>query len=814
MTTDLKAVVRSLAKAPGFTLIVVLTLALGIGVNTAIFSFFNAILLRPLPFAEPERTVLVKDRARDFGQIVGTKVGLFSEDFREIERLARSFQGMATFTLDVATLKGRERPDLVFGSVVSHGFFSVLGSEAAVGRRFSEQDRRDGMGRLLVLSHKYWKSAFGGDPAVVGQGVTLNNVTFTVVGVMPPDFDFPRSVNFWATPAEAVPEAMIGSEPGMDRGNNNAGRGNALRSMVARLRPGVTLASAERELGSIAEGLPNPNQVKRSMFLVTVRDQTVGETRPALITLLGCVGIVLVIACANVANLILSRSATRQQEVKLRLALGSSLWLIARRQLVESLVLSLVGGGLGLLLSRGALNLFVQAAPDSIPRLSYVGIDGAVVAFALGVSVLTGVICGLVPMITLADRDALAAANSATRGLSSHPAARRLRTAFVVVEVAISVVLLVAAGLLLRSFWKTQSFAWGFDPSHVVTARVGFTSERYREPQAQLAFYRALLDKLAEQPGMEKAAASFDRNGFTWIHLRFTPEGHEYAKPQDDPEARYRIVSPGYFDLLKIRLVQGRSFAESDDERSRPVAIIDADLARRFFPEGQAVGKRVRLAMGAPVWAEIVGVAASVQSDGPGQTARPDLYLPFAQRPMDSLFVQARTTLSAASAGETIRKVVQSLDPQLPVVDGASMEQVVARASDLRRFPLKLIGAFAVLAVILASVGIYAVTAYGVVQRTREIGVRMALGAQPSETVGLIMRQSFRPILIGLLLGLAGSVVVAFAMRTLLFGVDALDGQTFALMPLPLVLAGVLACWLPARRAARIDPLLAMRAES
>jgi len=814
MITDLKAVVRSLAKAPGFSLIVVLTLALGIGVNTAIFSFFNAILLRPLPFAAPERTVLVKDRARDFGEIVGAKVGLFSEDFRELERQARSFEAMGTLTLDVATLKGRERPDLVFGAVVSHNFFSVLGSEAAVGRRFSASDRRDATGRLLVLSHKYWQSAFGGDPAVVGQGVTLNNVAFTVVGVMPPDFDFPRSVNFWATPADVVPEAMIGSPPGTERGNTNAGRGNALRSIIARLRPGVTVTAAERELAALAEGLPNPNQVKRSVFLVTVRDQTVGETRPALVTLLGCVGIVLVIACANVANLMLSRSATRQQEVKLRLALGSSRWLIVRRQLVESLVLSLVGGGLGLLVSRGALDLFVQAAPDSIPRLSYVGIDGTVVGFALMAAALTGVLCGLAPMIALAHRDVLAATNSATRGLSSHPAARRLRTAFVVGEVAISVVLLVAAGLLLRSFWKTQSFAWGFDPSHVVTARVGFTSERYRGQQAQLAFYRALLDKLAEQPGMEKAAASFDRNGFTWIHLRFTPEGHEYPKPQDAPEARYRIVSPGYFDLLKIRLVQGRGFAEADDERSRPVAIIDADLARRFFPDGQAVGKRVRLAMGEPVWAEIVGVAAPVQSDGPGQTVRPDLYLPFAQRPMDSLFVQARTTLSVASAGETIRKVVQSLDPQLPVVDGASMEQVVARASDARRFPLKLIGAFAVLAVILAAVGIYAVTAYGVVQRTREIGVRMALGAQPAETVGLIMRQSFRPILAGLLLGLGASVVVALAMRTLLFGVEALDGQTFALMPLPLVLAGVLACWLPARRAARIDPLVAMRAES
>jgi putative ABC transport system permease protein len=813
MLIDLKATLRSLAKAPGFTLAVIFTLALAIGANTAIASFFNAILLRPLPFAQPERTVLVKDKAHDFGQIVGAKVGIFSQDFRELESQARSFESMATLTLDVATLKGRERPDLVFGAIVSHNFFSVLGTEAIAGRRFSENDRQSGNGRLLVLSHKYWQTAFAGDRAIIGQSVTLNNVAFTVVGVMPADFDFPRSVNFWASPAETVPEAMVGAQPGWDRGKNNAGRGNALRSIVARLRPGVSLPEAERELTRLAEQLPNPNEVKRSMFLVTVRDQTVGEIRPALVTLLGCVGFVLLIACANVANLMLARITSRQQEVKLRLALGSSRWLIVRKQLVESLTLSLAGGALSLLGSQLALSLLVRAAPESIPMLSYVEIDLAVAGFALAASVITGIACGLAPMITLSRQNALAAVNSASRGLTIHPAARRLRTIFVVGEVAISMILLVAAGLLLRSFWKTQTFAWGFDPGHVVTARVGFTSEQYREPHAQITFYRALTAKLAEQPGFASVASSFDRNGFTWIHLRFTPEGHEYARPQDAPEARYRIVSPGYFDLLGISIIQGRSFTETDNERTSPVAVIDADLARRFFPEGQAVGKRIRLSMGEPVWAEVVGVAANVKSDGPGRVSRPDLYIPFAQRPMDSLFVNVRTTLSVAEASETIRKVVQSLDPHVPVVESASMEQVVARAGDARRFSLGLIASFAAVALVLATVGIYAVTSYGVAQRTREIGLRMALGANPGEAVGLIMREGLRPILLGLLLGLAGGMIVAFAMRSLLFGVGALDGQTFALMPLPLLLAGLLACWLPARHAARVDPLIAMRAE-
>lgn len=813
MLTDLKAALRQLTKAPGFSTIVVVTLALGIGANTAIFSFFNAILLRPLPFTEPGRTVMVKDRARDFTEIVGERVGILSEDFRELQGQVRSFSDMATLTMDAATLTGRERADLVFGAIVTHNFFTVLGSSAKLGRVFSVEDQGNRAGRLAVLSHSYWQNSLGGDPAILGQAVTLNDVSFTVVGVMPPDFDYPRFIKFWVTPADVVPEPVIGSAPGVERGQDRAGRGNSLRSIIARLRPGVPIGVAEQELRSLAQRLPNPNAIERSIHLVTLRDQTVGETRPALLTLLGCVGIVLLIACVNVANLMLSRATTRQQEVAVRLALGSSWWRIGRQLLTESLVLAVLGGFLGVLLSRAALSLMVRAAPEQIPLLAAVEINLPVLGFAAGVSALTGMACGLAPIFGTLKTDLASATKSATRGNSGSPASRRLRTALVTGEVAIALVLLVVAGLLLRSFWRMQAFSWGFRPEQVVTARIGFTAERYRTPEAQLVLYRALLDQLRVQPGFTSAATSFDRIGATWIRSRFVPEGHVYAQPHEAPEARYRIVSPGYFDTLGIALLQGRDFTGADHENSAPVAIVDADLARRFYPDGQAVGKRLRLAQRGQPWVEIVGVAANVKSDGPNPTPRSDLYLPFTQFTMDSLFVQVRTPLSVADATAGIERVVRSIDADLPVVMVTSMQQVVSAASDTRRFPLGLIGGFAGLALLLAAIGIYAVTSYGVAQRQRELGLRMALGAPPRAVVGLVLRQSFQPVGAGVAIGLVAGVVAALAMRTMLFGIEALDVQTFVLVPLPLVGIALVACWIPARQAARVDPMIALRSD-
>jgi putative ABC transport system permease protein len=812
MLTDLKVALRQMARARGFSAVVVLTLALAIGANTAIFSFCSGILLRPLPFTEPDRVVLVKDRPRHFGEIVGSAVGILSEDFRELQPQLRSFSEVATLTLDASTLTGRERADLVFGAIVTHNFFSVLGSRPALGRTFTGEDRAGG--RLAVLSHRFWQDKFGGSIAVLGQPLVLNSVSFTVVGVMPPDFDFPHRANFWLTPAADIPEMTPGWTPGTERGNNNAGRGNRLRTVVGRLRPGVSVEAAEQELVALAARLPNPTELKRSLHLVSVRDQTVGDIRPALLILLAGVATVLLIACFNVANLMLSRAIARQQEIAVRLALGSSRWRIARQLLTESLMLATLGGLGGVVLSRVGLGLLVRAAPDQIPRLSAVTTDLPVLGFALGVTLLTGIACALAPVLGTSDTDLATATKSATRGNSGNRASGRMRTLLVVGEVAVSFVLLVAAGLLARSFWRLQAASWGFDPTQIVSARIGFTADRYREPEAQRTVYRALLQALRSEPGFTSAAASFDRIGMTWMPLHFTPQGQTYGRAQDAPQASYRLISPDYFQTLGIPLLQGRAFTEADHERASRVVIVDAELARRFFPHGPVIGQRLQLTLGAgQPWAEIVGVVASVKSDGPDQTSRPELYLPFPQYPMDSLFVQVRTSLPLPATVAGIQRATQGLDGSLPVTEIASMEQVVSRPAEARRFALGLIGSFAGVALVLAVVGIFAVTGYAVAQRRREIGLRMALGAQPAAVVALVIRQGLKPVGAGLLIGLALAVVAALAMRSLLFGVGAIDPQTFLAAPLLLAAAALPACWIPARRAARVDPIAALKAE-
>ena len=810
MITDLRLAFRRLARSPGFTAVIVLTLALGIGANTAIFSIFNAILLQALPFADPERLVIFKKGVADFSEPMGVELGLLAADFRDLQPQTRMLQEMATYTLDSATLTGRGTPDLAVGAVVSPNFFSLLGARAAVGRTFSAGDTNGRNGRLAVVSHRYWQSRLGGNPAVIGQTLTLNHVPLTIVGVMSPDFEFPREAVFWATPAGVVPENAIGL-PVIDFG----GRGNYLRSIVGRLRPGVSRAQAEQELAALVDRLPNPNAVKRSVHLVSLRDQTVGNVRPALLALLGCVGLVLAIACLNVANLMLSRAISREREIGIRLALGSGRGRIAWQLLTESVVLALVGGAAGVLLGAFALDLLVRLAPADLPRLSAVRIDAPVLGFAFAVSLLTGLICGLAPVWGTARSDLVTATKSGDRGVSAGAVPRRLRAGLVAGEVTISLVLLVAAGLLLRSLEKMQAVSWGFDPVHVVSARVAFLDDRYGEDAPRIVFYRTLLDKLAAVPGFDAVGTSLDRIGQTWIHLPFAPEGHTYVKPSDAPQANYHVgVSPDYFRALGITLVQGRTFAPRDDAKIGRLVIIDAATANRFFPGGQAVSKRIKVpSLTGDEWAEVIGVVANVKSDGPAAATLPDIYMSYLQVPTNNFFVHVRTRLDVATAGAIIKQAVQSIDEEVPVTDLASMQQVIAQPAVARSFPLGLLGAFAAIALALAAVGIYAITAYGVAQRTREIGVRMALGAQPRAVVGMILQQSFRPIAWGLAAGLAGGALTALAIRKLLFDIAPLDVPTFVAVPLVLAAIAGFASWLPARRATRVDPMIALRAE-
>ncbi|MEO5957759.1 MAG: ABC transporter permease [Opitutaceae bacterium] len=805
---DLKFALRSLAKSPGFAFVAVLTLALGIGANTAIFSFFNGILLRPLPYDDPERAVLIKRGERGFGEIMGEGVGLNAADFVDLQAHAKTLSAVTAFTSDVATLTGHGAPDLLFGAIVTSDFFTVLGAHAAHGRTFSSADAASGAGRLAVLRHTAWQNQFGGDPQIVGQPITLNGVTFTVTGIMPAEFEFPRWIQFWVTPAGVAPESSIG-RPMADIG----GRGGPLRTVIGRLAPGVTLAQAENEISALVARLPNPNQTDRKVHLLNLRDQSVGSVRSALNVLLGCVALVLLIACLNIANLMLSRATTRQREIAVRLALGAGRWRIARQLLAESLVLAFIGGAAGVGLSAWGVNLLVKIAPEDIPQLAAVRVDGGVLAFACGVALLTGIVTGLAPVLGAGATDLVTAIKTGDRGASGGALARRMRAILVGGEVALSLVLLVAAGLLLRSFREMQAVSWGFEPKQVALMRVAFAGAKYEDPTERRVLYRKLLADLEAKPGFDSVGMSFDKIGESWWHAPFTPDGFVPPTPQETPQSSFHTVSPGYFRTLGIPLVRGRAFAETDTDGSAPVAIVDAAIAERFFPGGDALGKRIHSSTLRSGPVEIVGIAGRVKSDGPEATKLPDIYLPYLQRSSGYVYVFVRTSLDVATVGRTIKEVVRNIDAALPTTELGSMTQVIARPAAVRRFPLVLLAVFSALALVLAGVGIYAVTAFDVAQRTRELGVRMALGAPPRAVVMLVLSQSFRPIAVGMAVGLVGAVLTAFAMRKLLFGVAPIDAPTFVGIPLLLGAIALVACLIPARRATKVDPIVALRTE-
>lgn len=806
----MKPALRALTKYPGYSAVIILTLALGIGANTAIFSFFHGILLRPLPVADADRVVLVKKDPRDFSDPMETSPGILAADFQELQSELTSLRDFATYTLDSATLTGTGTPALVAAAVVTDNFFSALGTHAAFGRTFTADATDVRAGRLATLSHRHWQSHFGGNPSVIGRTIRLNQVPVTIVGVMPPDFEFPREANYWVSSAGQIPESQLGLAS-----FSYGGRGHYIRTILARLHPGVSREQAEREFLAAFNRLPNPNQANRTACLMTLRDQVVGDVRPVLSLLLVCVGLVLLISCFNVANLMLSRAVTRRQELGIRAALGASRWHIARQLLGESLLLSFLGGAIGVLLAAWGLGLLVTLAPASIPRLETIHLDANVLGFALGLTLLTGLACGLSPLIGLGRRDLASTTRGAGKGDTASPAPRRIRLALVAGEVAVSLVLLVAAGLLLRSVSELQAFSWGFDPSRVVSARVVFGGERYADGESQRRFYRSLLDRLDRTPGFESVGTKFFRVGDSWVKEPFVIEGQTRPADFSPPMATTHQVSEDYFRTMGIPLLAGRGFTSDDNENSPPVMIIDETFAQRFFPDG-AVGRRVR-AGGSPDeeggWVEIVGVVSAVPSEGPSGPVLPELFRPFLQAPWNNFYVHARTSLDLATAGRLIQEAVASVDPTVPISDLAGMQQIVSRPAAARQFPLGLLGAFALLALLLAAVGIYAVTHHSVAQRTREIGVRMALGASPGSVVALMLHQSFRPILLGLAVGLIGATATAFAMRQLLFGVAPLDLPTFLIVPAVLAIIAALSCWLPARRATRVNPIEALRAD-
>lgn len=797
---DLRYATRMLLKKPSFTIIVVLALGIGIGANTAIFSVVNAILLRPLPYKNFDRISMI--------WMSNPKLGV-SEDWHsypnyvDYKEQNQVFEDMAAFNTRSFNLTGAGDPVRVVGVWNTASLFSVMGVDAALGRTFTEDEQEPGKDMVVVLSNGLWRRNFGGDASVIGQQISLNGINRTVIGVMPPSFSFPeKTTEFWV-PLTITPQ-------------RKQARNAISYKAVGRLKPGVTLAQAQADMAVIAKRLDDQySQSDYGVNLRLIHDQETHTVRSALFVLLGAVGFVLLIACANVANLLLARAAMREKEVAIRLALGARRWRIIRQLLTESVLLGIIGGAVGLLLAVWGLSALVALAPADIPRLDQTGIDARVLAFTLGISLVTGLIFGLVPALQASRPDVNDALKEGGRG-STGGGGARIRNLLVVSEIALSLVLLVGAGLLIRSFMRLQQFELGFNPEHLITMRVQLPGSKYKERKQVAEFFQQLFERIEAVPGVQSAGAiSAMFLDDTPNSTNFTIEGRPSPTGVEAIEVPFDAVSAKYFKVMGIPLIRGREFDDRDALGTPPVAIINETFANRFLPGEDPIGKRYVYGGPAPdnPWITIVGVVGDMRRTGFDRPVRPETFLPQSQNPDNALTIVARTSTDPASFAGMLRDQVWSIDRDQSVYDIKTMDQTLSQMLSQRRFNMLLLGVFASVALLLAALGIYGVISYSVSQRTHEIGIRMAMGAQSRDVLALVVRHGLVLTGTGIGAGLIASFGLTRLMATLLYGVSATDPVTF--IAIPLVLAGVAlgACFVPARRASRVDPIEALRYE-
>jgi len=804
MLSDLRYAFRALRKAPGFTLMAVLVLTLGIGANTAIFSVVNAVLLQQLPFQDPEHLVYMFSQRTD-----QDRNPLCIGDFQDFQRQSRTVEQMAAFTYWGANVTGQGEPERIQSARVTANFFQVMGTNAIVGRTLLPADDDPGSPHVVVLTYGLWKTRFGSDRGLIGKTIELNGAAHTIVGVLPPGFFFPRRGADLAVPLQAQ------SDP------RRSNRGDHFLDGIARLRPGVSSSQAAAELSAIARHLqqqyPQTNSKNSGVSLPPLFDEIVGKFRSALWMLLGAVGLLLLIACSSLANLLLARASTRQREIAIRTALGAHRLRLVRQLVTETMMLSLLGGIAGILLATWGVHALVKLGPADLPRTSEIAVNAHVLWFAAGLSLLAGLIFGIVPALQSVNSsfDHLRGSGALAEGAGK---GSRARGFIVASQVALSLVLLVGAGLLLRSFARLQAVAPGFDPDHVLTLRISLPQAAFPTGDSVANFYGELRRRVEVLPGVTSTGGvSILPLSGPNASLDFTIVGRPSA-PDQIPTALYRVTGPGYLQAMSIPLLAGRDFAESDTSQSAKVVLVNQTLARRYFGMEDAVGKHLTLENTGEV--EIVGVVSDVKQMSLDESPGPAIYSVYTQTSpwalpylRNNMFWTVRTTAAPLSLASAVRLALRSAQKDAPIARMNAMEDYLAGSAAPRKFNLLLVGMFGATALLLAVVGVYGVISYSVTRRTREFGVRMALGAQRQDVLTVVMTQAGRLVGAGIVVGLIGAIAATRLLTDLLFHVRPTDLATYLCVVGPVAATALVACLVPARRAAKVDPAVALRHE-
>ncbi len=803
---DLRYGARMLWKSPGFTLIAVITLALGIGANTAIFSVIDALMVRPLPFREPDKLFQVWESNVKLGY---NETDASYPNFADWRDQNQVFEQIAIYSGGTYNLAGAAEPERIEGAIVAPAFFPLLGVKPTLGRVLAPEEDHPNKVFSVVMSERLWRRRFNSDSQIIGRTISLDTESFTVVGVVPNITDLaglPNDTDLWIPISQGF---------GFD---NRRGHGY---QVIARLKQGVTREQAQADMDRIAGSLairhPDSN-TGQGVRLVPLQEQIVGDFKLALLALLGAVLFVLLIASANIANMLLARAAGRQKEISIRAALGAGRLRLIRQLLAESLLLAGLGGAAGLLLAVWGVYLLLAFGPAELPRAGEVAVDMRALGFTFAVSLLTGIIFGLAPALQASRPDLNETLKEGVRGATGSAGHRRMRSLLVVSEIALSLVLLVGAGLLMRSFLKLQAVAPGFNPNNMLTMRVSLEGPNYEKAESRIAFYDQLLDKIKALPGVQSVGARYHIPlvpADNYANLAFAIEGR-LSDPANRPTAYYNTVSPDLFRTMEIPVSKGRPFNEHDDQKAQRVIIINETLARRYFPGEDPIGKRMTLEDENPKeedWATIVGVVKDTKPLALDGKPSPEMYMPFAQRPARSMALMIRTTSKPESVAAAVRRNVQALDRNQLAYGLRTFEGVMSEAVAAPRFRASLLGVFAAVALILAMVGVYGVMSYAVTQRTREIGIRMALGAEPRDALKMVMRQGAKLAAAGVAIGSGAAAALTWLIEGLLFDLRAADPATFVAAPLLLAGAALLACYLPARRATKVDPSVALRCE-